>query len=495
MEAEISNEVRKNIQQFESQISSLDANSTEEQTNKIKDEIDDQKFKIERILFSNKTIYFIKDCQIKKKKSTFLLVINDAYINKNHILKSEKLNSPRPELPEQLLLRKNEQNFNSELTEDRLNEILLIANLSETEILHIKEFNFNDIKELNLSNKKFGKIVNTTFFGLKNLEKLYLIFFNGFNFQKLPPNVLTHLKNLKELDLTFNQLTDVPNLCSLSNLQILHISVNELKRIPDLNGLFKLKELHLSNNKIEEIDSDAFDGLNLEKLFLSGNHLEEISFGIPSLKELNLFDNYISSLSADTFQGFPLLETLVLKSNSVCSIESDTFLCLPNLINLDLNDNLIEKAFPNAFSGLNKLKTLKLGACETNKFDYKLFQSLSSLKLLSISNNTYSKEKQEPPLKEINSRIFTYLVNLEILTLRGWIINSFEENLLKSLGKLKVLDIKHSKLNNCNKNIFNELTSLKEIRFSEDQKEFFEQYPLRENVKLKLVRTQKEISL
>ncbi len=490
---EISDEISQSIDQFERQISSLYLNSTDEEINKIKKEIDGQKFKIERILFGNKTICFLKDFKIKKKNCTFLLVINDAYINKNFILQSEKLNSLRqqlPELPTWLQSKYEKKNY-PELTIDGLNKILLTSKLSETVKGHIKEFNLNDIKELDLGPENdVGKIHENAFNDLINLEKLNL----KFNNCELQPNIFKCLTNLKELILAFNQLTKAPNLSSLLNLKMLLIGANKLKRVPDLRGLFNLKEVNLGFNKIDEIDSDTFDGLSLEKLLLPGNHLDEINFEIPSLKELILCNNHIRFLSSYTFRNFPLLETLNLNSNLLSSIQDDTFLCLPNLVNLDLGDNYIKKLSPKAFSGLKNLEILVLDNCRINVFHDELFQPLTSLKSLSITNDiNIGGKREQKGLKEINLKIFKHLLNLEKLKLRHWAINSIEENHLKSLPKLEVLDIKHSKLSSCvSKNFFNELTSLKEIRYSHDQTEFFEQFSFRENTIQNLTDSEEE---
>lgn len=84
--------MRKNIEQFENQINSLDSDSTEEQINALKDEIDEKKFKIESILLDNKTYFFMKDCKIKKKNHSFLMIINDVYTSKNDIFRSVIVN-------------------------------------------------------------------------------------------------------------------------------------------------------------------------------------------------------------------------------------------------------------------------------------------------------------------------------------------------------------------------------------------------------------------
>lgn len=61
---------------------------------------------------------------------------------------------------------------------------------------------------------------------------------------------LSCLRNLKELNLSFNQLTDIKNLEKLTFLSKLDIGNNKLTSISGLARLSQLQDLHLGYNQI-----------------------------------------------------------------------------------------------------------------------------------------------------------------------------------------------------------------------------------------------------
>jgi len=446
---EISDEMRKNIEQIESQISNLDSDSTEEQINSLKDEIDEQKFKIESILFDNKTYFFMKDCKIKKKNYTFLMIINDVYISKNDIFRCVMVNgsiSDKIENTDDLddsddlsYMQQAEKCLYQKkvLTKKILNKILISKILLKKTISNIMVFNIYDIVELDLE-----------------------------------------LKRLKSIDEnTFHGLTD---------LKVLKLRYNVLEKIPNLSGLTNLKVLSLNSNQIDSIDPNAFHGLNLQQLDLGSNVLEEINLNIPSLKVLDLGSNCIKNINPNTFQNVASLQSLNLEQNYIKSLEDNTFVCLPNLKYLNLCLNEIEKINSNTFSGLNELIGLEISDCKINEFDDEALQHLTSLELLDISQKDTQDEDRDMQKLKISSKMLSGLVNLTDLNISWVKIESIEENSFKNLTKLEELDIMFSKFDSkINKNIFSDLTSLKNLMCSKGQEKFIDQLKLK-NLKMKI---------
>ncbi len=147
---------------------------------------------------------------------------------------------------------------------------------------------------------------------------------------------LEKCKNLAEIRLTKNQISDIKPLKDLINLQSLDLANNAIKDISPLANLKGLQYIELSGNQIEKLD--ALSGLtSLTALYLGGNAIKDISPLAPlsRLASLSLPKNQIHDIKA--------LE----KANKI--------------ENLDLCDNRIEDVGP-----LAKQTELKLLIIERN---------------------------------------------------------------------------------------------------------------------------------
>jgi len=103
---------------------------------------------------------------------------------------------------------------------------------------------------------------------------------------------LSNLTNLKELDLSWNYLTEF---CAKnSSLEILHISHNDLKSI-NTNGAINLKNIFMPSNKLETVDFST--NRLLETLLITGNNLQQLSLTNNfELTHLYVSDNSLSKL-------------------------------------------------------------------------------------------------------------------------------------------------------------------------------------------------------
>lgn len=134
------------------------------------------------------------------------------------------------------------------------------------EMAEIKSSEYKSCKELSKFNINTEKIV------LKNLGLEEI-------------NCIANYKNVKELDLRWNQIKDVKPLENLKNLEILKINFNQIKDIKPLLNLPNLKELWLHNNKISDIRGIG-KLTKLEHLDISFNPLKNGVDEISSLKKL-----------------------------------------------------------------------------------------------------------------------------------------------------------------------------------------------------------------
>lgn len=102
------------------------------------------------------------------------------------------------------------------------------------------------------------------------------------------PIWLKELGNLRELNLSKNQLMQLPEaLSQITQLQLLNIANNQLKTVPEaLLNLARLKELNISNNQLDEIPEwiEQLSQLRVFKLY--NNQIKDLPESLGKLKEL-----------------------------------------------------------------------------------------------------------------------------------------------------------------------------------------------------------------
>ncbi len=128
---------------------------------------------------------------------------------------------------------------------------------------------------------------------LKELKNLDV---SGNKLQLLPVK-LDELTLLQILNVNCNELTALPSFVHLKNLLRLDVSHNQLTELPD--GIYELEhlaEIHASNNQIASIDANVSKLTSLKVLSLNVNKIELIPTELSEchkLKDLHLQDNLI----------------------------------------------------------------------------------------------------------------------------------------------------------------------------------------------------------
>lgn len=208
----------------------------------------------------------------------------------------------------------------------------------------------NTTTSLNLATNEITEITNTDFAGLTNLQVLRL---SQNKISEFGDKALQGIQ-LLELDLSSNQLTNIPNLCvSKSSLQILELSCNSIVQVEVgiSNNMSELLMLNLECNEITEINNTDFAGLTkLEVLKLSKNKIsifgDEALYGIR-LIELHLFSNQLSNIP-NLGDSKPSLQKLILTNNQITVIEVGVLNNMPELLQLNLANNfMIDVTFGN----------------------------------------------------------------------------------------------------------------------------------------------------
>ena len=152
----------------------------------------------------------------------------------------------------------------------------------------VPELLVEDIKqldELDLTGNKLSDIACLS--ELTHFNSLYLSFNNLTILQPLEKH-----NNLLALTLDENQLDDLAPLAGLSKLNLLSLNSNKISDLRPITKLIYLKYLYLGENQI--VDIDSLKGLgNLVILDLSKNQLTNVKVlgGLTKLRSLNLFDN------------------------------------------------------------------------------------------------------------------------------------------------------------------------------------------------------------
>ncbi|KAK6294428.1 hypothetical protein J4Q44_G00352580 [Coregonus suidteri] len=153
----------------------------------------------------------------------------------------------------------------------------------------------------------------------QNLSDLHSLMLRGASMMQEFP-CLTGTNNLESLTLTGTKIAAIPvELCEdLKVLWTLDLSYNEIEELPSFQGCLKLQEISLQHNHIQQIDRDTFQGLS-------------------ALRLLDLSRNEIKTIHRDAFLYLTALTNLDLSLNSLTSIPTTG---LSSLNQLKLTGNL-----------------------------------------------------------------------------------------------------------------------------------------------------------
>ena len=252
---------------------------------------------------------------------------------------------------------------------------------------------------------------------------------------------MEHAVNLRVLDISGNNISDISPLSGLKNLEKLDLYGNDISKV-SLSDMPNLKELNIQKNPLSEVSLSGI--LNLIRLDLSGNALSEVSLSnLPNLEHLSLGGSTISKLSLSGLTNLTELSTTRALSGSIISKLSVSELTnlkglsyrgylseislsnLPNLEELDLaNNTLSEVSLPN-------LPNLKLLDLANNTLSEVSLPDMPNLETLDLANNTLS-EVSLPDMP-----------NLETLDLAN---NALSEVSLPSMPNLKFLSLSNNTL-------------------------------------------------
>ena len=130
----------------------------------------------------------------------------------------------------------------------------------EQESENLSEFSGYDIKgnsiaEIPQLNEVYQNIQILRVMHSPNLKSMKVFFFSFLTFLKKFLKGLDKFLELKEINLSSNNIERIESLENLRHLKILDLSCNKIRVINGLGNLFELEKLNLSHNKIINIQN------------------------------------------------------------------------------------------------------------------------------------------------------------------------------------------------------------------------------------------------
>ncbi|XP_034190951.1 G-protein coupled receptor rickets isoform X2 [Osmia lignaria lignaria] len=246
-----------------------------------------------------------------------------------------------------------------------------------------------NLTRLDLTNNNITDIPVRAFHRVPNLEVLLL---RRNRLHTIADGAFINLTSLRVLELDDNYLTKIPTaIVKLSGLEDLSLSNNRIETLEEhvFQRIANLRSLDLRGNPIKQIHGSTFQNLRkLRKLILS--NLKELRIfpnlnGTRSLEVLRLDRAQVSEVPRDLCEECPKLKSLDIKSNYLTE--------LPNLRNcselrvLDFASNMISSLLDEPFRGLNMLHDLLLSNNKLQVIPSDAFTGLSRLQVLDLENN------------------------------------------------------------------------------------------------------------
>jgi Leucine-rich repeat (LRR) protein len=198
-------------------------------------------------------------------------------------------------------------------------------------------------------------------------------------------------------------------------------------------GVLTTEELKI-RKKVDELNFTSQQITNQRLKLLIESQQSKIDF--ISLLEINLYDNQLTSLAADTFKSFPNLTVISLSSNHIISLDKDVFSKTPNLNLLFLDNNRLTTLDRSIFSKLRKLTVLYLDNNQITTVDRDIFSKLISLNELCLDHNRFA---------QIDHITFARLVNLTKLDLsHNHLKSPLDPGLFIPMTKLEKLNLSNN---------------------------------------------------
>ena len=359
---------------------------------------------------------------------------------------------------------------------------LRVLNLSVNFLQDANELGFNQcnipLEKLDLSYNSLAAIPAHAFSQLSSLELLRL---DNNRLNILEDQAFSDLRQLKVLSLANNELVALP-----PELFEADPSTSSTTAIP----ASRLEELYLQNNSLSVLAPGLFNPLeHLLVLNLSRNELTNDWVTSSSLRPLvrlvalDMSHNKLTKLDQSMLSGLTALQILNVGNNNIHTVSANTFLFQHNLHILLLSHNDLETLHPRAVAGLPVLNSLSLDHNQLRSLHRNALRNCSSLQDLALNNNLLEEVPKairpltllrtldigENRIANIRSKDLDGLHNLYGLRLAGNGIQNLQDDVFKSVSTLQVLNLAHNNIQKMNHSVFNPLKELRMLRMDNNK--------------------------
>lgn len=213
------------------------------------------------------------------------------------------------------------------------------------------------------------------------------------------------------------------------------------------NQNYRIKTLDISYNNLKHLTNVSLLArfFSLINLNVAGNQIENVPELIehlrPTLKELNLNENFVGQLNMTTFERFIALQTLKLSNTNLSIPKMNPFETLQSLEYLDISHNNLHSMNFSIFSTLCQLIKLNVAHCQIKNVSKVIQKLRPSIKSLDLSGNN---------VRVLSNQTFKMFTDLEFLNLSNTNIVEFNFHILTNLMNLQILDVSYNKLRYAN---------------------------------------------
>ncbi|XP_067951222.1 chondroadherin-like [Watersipora subatra] len=312
------------------------------------------------------------------------------------------------------------------------------------------------------------------------------LFCRGYNYNSIPADVGSDVENI---DFQDNNLQEISNetLAKFPDLRKLLLGGNNISNIDE--GAFRkqklLNALDLSANRLSKIPVMAFDPIRkkLEHLTLQGNSIVKIEGTFQRmrvLKTLNLKDNKIQLLTAETLFQNRKIRYLQLADNEIDYISPDSLKRQTELKYLFLDNNNLENVTVFKIPS-KKLQSVSLSNCQLKEIPTGVSRTVQQLNLagnrltlleennISMFKSLQSLDLSRNLLANISERAFRPLLKLKLLYLGT---NQLQEVPKKLPGELQQITLDHNRISDLPKEAFVKVKRLQALTLKNNMIEY-----------------------
>ncbi|XP_050431725.1 protein artichoke [Adelges cooleyi] len=346
-----------------------------------------------------------------------------------------------------------------------MSDILVELGLSRNVIREVPPDVFQDFKKLrvlDLAGNLLLSVEPSTFSGLENtLETLNL---QGNRIATLSSEPI-NLQSLKSLDLSYNQLKEIPRhtfmmMPSLLSLNLSHNPHLALIPVTVFHPLTQLQKLDVSFTSIKILSPELFfRTTSLTHLFIQSNGIielpETIFQTLSNLVHLDVSENQISNIRIGTFSGLSSIKYVNLSKNKLSSFKGEYFITKRSngtpLEEIDMSNNQISYLFPSTFKVHPSIKVIKMFNNKFNYFPSELIAGLAHLQEIDLSKNS---------LKTLEEFDFAGLPRLRKLNLAENQIDTISETTFHNSTQLQTINLGNNNLERIGERTFQGLNRL-----------------------------------